>query len=89
MITGNSATPGAAGTAGSPTGNIAPGTSGGVNPPGQDGILTLGQAGQVSTLRRSVGGGIAISGTAHGKTHTSVTGNSAITFPDIDGTFSP
>ena len=89
LITGNSATPGAAGTAGLPTGNIAPGTGGGVNPPGEDGILTLGQAGQVSTLKRSVGGGIAIFGAAHGKTHTSVTGNSAITFPDIDGTFSP
>ena len=89
LITGNSATPGAAGTAGTPTGNIAPGTGGGTNPPGHNGILTLGQPGQVSTLKQSVGGGIAISGTAHGATHTSVTGNSAFRFPDIDGTFSP
>jgi len=88
LITGNSATPGAAGTAGSPTPNIAPGTGGGFNPPGQNGTLKVGQPGHVSTLKRSVGGGIAIFGTAHGKSHTSVTGNSAIVFPNIDGTFS-
>jgi hypothetical protein len=89
LISGNSATPGAAGTAGSPGPNLAPGTGGGGAPVGKNGVFTVGQPGRVSLLKRSVGGGIAIFGTARGKSHTKVTGNSAIVFPNIDGTFSP
>jgi hypothetical protein len=91
LITGNSASLGAAGTVGSPTPsmNITPGTGGGGNPPGQNGTITVGRPGQVSTLFQSIGGGILIFGKARGALHTSVKGNAATVDPNIDGTFSP
>jgi len=48
---------------------------------------TAGHSGVIGVLRQSAGGGMAIFGTATGD-NTSVTGNQASTFPNIDGTLS-
>ena len=87
IITLNSAIPGQDGIAGSAPGSVTPGARGPGNPPGAAGALTPGQFGALPGPRRSVGGGIAIFGKATAD-NTSVTGNNAILFPNIDGTLS-
>ncbi len=89
VITSNSATPGGLGTAGLPGANIAPGTGTGGSPGGNNGTLTVGHPGQVLAVQHSIGGGIAIFGNGKATAdNTSVTGNSAITDPNIEGTLS-
>jgi len=51
---------------------------------GAGGTVTAGRSGDVNITERSEGGGIAIDGTATGD-NTTVTDNSAITAPNIDG----
>ena len=59
------------------------------SPDGNHGTFTVGQPGKVLAVKRSVGGGMAISVKAHAKgDNTSVTGNTAITDPNIEGTLS-
>ena len=86
VITSNSAIAGKPGIAASAdSGNAGGGGPG--NPHGKSGHFTPGRAGSLPGPRRTVGGGIVIFGKATGD-NTSVTDNSAILFPNIDGTLS-
>ena len=85
-ITANSAIagrPGSAGLAGSAT----PGAGGLGSPSGVSGARTPGHSGATGSATPSEGGGIAILGIAVGD-NTTVTGNQASKFPNIDGTLS-
>jgi len=87
VITLNSAIAGVGGIAGSAPGSVTPGGGGPGDPPGAGGTANPGRSGSLTGPRRSVGGGMAIFGKATGD-NTSVTGNNAIKFPNIDGTLS-
>jgi len=87
VITANSAVHAAVGSAGSAGGSVAAGTGGGGRPPGTNGTDNLGHPGEVGLLIESAGGGMAIFGKAKGD-NTSVTGNTADVFPNIEGTLS-
>ena len=86
VITSNSAS--ASGNGGLGLGGAATGGTGGPgNSSGAGGTLTPGHIGAIFISTNSVGGGMAIFGSAAGD-NTSVAANNAITFPDIDGTIS-
>jgi hypothetical protein len=87
LITSNSAVHEAVGTAGSPSANVAAGTGTGGSTPGKNGTDNFGHPGGVVPLISSAGGGITIVGKATAD-NTSVTGNTADVFPNIDGTLS-
>ncbi len=85
VITANSALHAAVGAGGSAGGSVAAGQGGAGSPPGKDGTNNFGHAGGVVPLVPSAGGGITIVGTATAD-NTTVTGNTADVFPNIDGT---
>jgi len=82
VITSNSATAGGFGNVGG-GGSATAGTG-----PAGSGKATPGRFGFILFLRRSLGGGIAIFGTATGD-NVSVSGNHAMVSPDISGTLLP
>jgi hypothetical protein len=89
FITSNSATPGGPGAAGLPGAFVLNGFGGPGSPDGNHGTFTVGQPGKVLAVKQSFAGGIAIFGTGKATAdNTSVTGNSAITDPNIEGTLS-
>jgi len=83
IVTSNSAIAGGVGGAGL-AGSATAGTGGTGSPDGNTGMVTAGHAGVIGTLKQSEGGGIAIFGTATGD-NTTVTGNHANKFPNIEG----
>ena len=85
VITLNAAVHGALGTPGTAGGSVAAGIGGNLH--GTNGTDNLGHPGGVVPLVPSAGGGIANFGTAT-VDNTSITGNSADVFPNIDGTLS-
>ncbi len=82
-LAGGTAVLGAAGGAGATAG-----VGGSGQPPGANGTATVGENGEVLSTVNSAGGGMFIDGTAHGD-NVSVTGNHAITDPNVGGTLSP
>ena len=87
VITANAAVRAAVGTGGLNGGSVAAGQGGAGRPPGTDGTDNFGHTGEAGRLVPSAGGGITIVGTATAD-NTSVTGNTADEFPNIDGTLS-
>jgi hypothetical protein len=88
VITLNSAIAGQVGIAGSAPGSVTEGGGGLGSPHGAGGSGSRGQSGSPPLPAGSEGGGINIFGKATAD-NTTVTGNSAITDPNIDGTLSP
>jgi hypothetical protein len=86
VITLNSAVAGGIGGGGA-AGSATPGPGGPGDPVGNNGTVTAGHAGVAGALKQSEGGGIAIFGTATGD-NTTVTGNHASKFPNIEGKLS-
>jgi len=86
LIQSNSATAGGIGSLGL-AGSATPGAGGAGSPTGAGGTVTAGENGAIDITEQSEGGGIAIFGTATGD-NTTVTNNSAITSPNIDGKLS-
>ena len=87
MITANAAVHAAVGSGGLAGGSVAAGQGGAGSPSGTNGTDNFGHSGGVVPLVKSAGGGITIVGTATAE-NTSVTGNTADVFPNIDGTLS-
>jgi hypothetical protein len=88
VITTNSAIPGQVGIAGSAPGTVTAGSGGSGSPHGAAGNGSRGQSGSPPLPADSDGGGIVVFGKATAD-NTTVTGNSAITDPNVDGTLSP
>jgi hypothetical protein len=64
------------------------GTGGEGNPSGVSGTAAPGNQGGIDTTLQSFGGGMAIFAKKATGDNVRVTGNNAITFPNIDGTLS-